>query len=387
MSRHVFPKDPGRKEQWIKAIPRKDWSPGKYAVVCSLHFEETDFKSGREDTNKRRKLENLQIRCLKHDAVPRIFPNLPSYLTSHRPKERPSSSTSASRFQVMELKMNEEAENFLDADRISTFEDLKTLKAASFPSSWNVISHEGSDRIIFDEILLNEDGRPTFKFSLTVQLNLQVVMFTRNISVPIKRILHICKSGKIERLSDVTNILAFLNSFADSPQPVEDTLHNYTSRLEEILESSEISETLSLKLLFLMEQLKLLKGSPQSNRYSTSFLWTALTWQKTSPALYKLMREDGLLTLPCPSYLKQISSSFCLESGLSKATVSYLGERIRAVPIEDRTVALAIDEVIKISYLKIFNLSNLKYWQLLTQSYKHFLTQFLCNAFPIYSRC
>ena len=60
------------------------------------------------------------------------------------------------------------------------------------------------------------------------------------------------------------------------------------------------------------------------------------------------MREDRLFTLPCPSYLKQISNSFSLESGLSKATVAYLGERLRTVPIEDRSVALAIDEVIKI---------------------------------------
>ena len=348
MSSHVFPKDPGRRDQWIKAIPRKDWSPGKRSVVCSLHFEDMDFKVGRKDSNKRRKLGNLRIRCLKDDAVPRIFPNFPNYLTTHRPKERTSISTSASRFEAMELKVNEEAENFLRADKISTFEELKKSDAFNFPSSWNVVSHEISDRIIFDEVALNEDGKPTFKFSLTVQQNLQVLMFAKNIRISVKRILHICKSGKIERLSDVTNILAFLNSCADSPRPIEDTLEDYASRLEEILESSECSASLSLKLFFLTEQLKLLKGSPQSNRYSTSFLWTAITWQKTSPALYKLMREDRLFTLPCPSYLKQISNSFSLESGLSKATVAYLGERLRTVPIEDRSVALAIDEIITI---------------------------------------
>ena len=167
----------------------------------------------------------------------------------------------------MELKVNEEAENFLRADKISTFEELKISEAFNFPSSWNVVSHEISDRIIFDEIALNEDGKPTFKFSLTVQQNLQVMMFAKNIMIPVKSILHICKSGKIERLSDVTNIIAFLNSFADSPCPIEDTLEDYTSRLEEILESSECTAALSLKLFFLTEQLKLLKGSPQSNRY------------------------------------------------------------------------------------------------------------------------
>ena len=104
-------------------------------------------------------------------------------------------------------------------------------------------------------------------------------------------------------------------------------------------------EVNTAKLNFLTEQLRLLKGNNQSNRFSTSFLWAAITWQKTSPALYKLLREDGLMTLPSISYLKQLSSSFSLSSGLSSSAVAYLEERLKTLSPKERIVALAIDEV------------------------------------------
>ena len=32
-----FPKD---ESKWLKAIPRDNWSPSQYSVVCSIHFPE-----------------------------------------------------------------------------------------------------------------------------------------------------------------------------------------------------------------------------------------------------------------------------------------------------------------------------------------------------------
>ena len=45
VTRHVFPKDPVMREKWIKSIPRSDWSPAPSAVICSLHFQQSDFKT------------------------------------------------------------------------------------------------------------------------------------------------------------------------------------------------------------------------------------------------------------------------------------------------------------------------------------------------------
>ncbi|XP_075743482.1 THAP domain-containing protein 2-like [Rhipicephalus microplus] len=39
----AFPKDEARKKSWIKAIPRKDFTPSIHSKVCELHFLEADF--------------------------------------------------------------------------------------------------------------------------------------------------------------------------------------------------------------------------------------------------------------------------------------------------------------------------------------------------------
>lgn len=41
-----FPTDEDKAVAWCEAIPRKDWTPSKYAVVCIKHFEDSDFSRG-----------------------------------------------------------------------------------------------------------------------------------------------------------------------------------------------------------------------------------------------------------------------------------------------------------------------------------------------------
>ena len=46
---HVFPSDPELRKKWRVAINRIDemsrnlWTPGKYDVVCTAHFRESDY--------------------------------------------------------------------------------------------------------------------------------------------------------------------------------------------------------------------------------------------------------------------------------------------------------------------------------------------------------
>lgn len=59
------------REQWFKAISRKDWIPNStsnYSVVRSLHFETLDFK------------DNYKKRQLKAGVVPPLFCGYPSYM-------------------------------------------------------------------------------------------------------------------------------------------------------------------------------------------------------------------------------------------------------------------------------------------------------------------
>ena len=113
VSNHVFPKDPERRRRWIKAIPRDNWTPSTKSVICSLHFADSDFKTERTDSNERRKLGELKCKRLKIDAIPRILPGLPSYLSSQQPIERPTSlSSTSARREREELRLQQESESF-----------------------------------------------------------------------------------------------------------------------------------------------------------------------------------------------------------------------------------------------------------------------------------
>ena len=171
-------------------------------------------------------------------------------------------------------------------------------------------------------------------------------MFSQDFRVSTTKVSHITHSGKIERLSDISNILAFLNNFSDMPSDSTDVIDDCVIKLTKLLEDSEtIDEVQAKKISFLVEQLRLANQTTHTRRYSTSFLWAAIGWLKTSPVLYKLMTEDGFLTLPSNSYLKQLAGAFSLESGLSSSTMAYLGERIKGLSDQEKIVALAIDEV------------------------------------------
>ena len=40
---HRFPVDEIRRQQWVAAIRRKDFSPAVHSIVCYNHFDEADY--------------------------------------------------------------------------------------------------------------------------------------------------------------------------------------------------------------------------------------------------------------------------------------------------------------------------------------------------------
>ncbi|CAH2016120.1 unnamed protein product [Acanthoscelides obtectus] len=66
------------------AIARKNWTPSKYSAVCSRHFRESDIIRTENIVLADGPVQNnipLKYPKLKENAVPYIFPNLPSYLS------------------------------------------------------------------------------------------------------------------------------------------------------------------------------------------------------------------------------------------------------------------------------------------------------------------
>ena len=100
--------------------------PTKHSKICSLHFHETDFIETRTDTNISRRKKQAAIsekpmrRNLKSGAVPSIFPNAPSYLsTPTGPPRQTLRATSSSRREHIVLQMDALEESFRSVDDIS----------------------------------------------------------------------------------------------------------------------------------------------------------------------------------------------------------------------------------------------------------------------------
>ena len=93
-----FPKNEELRSAWIKAISRKDWTPTNISRVCAKHFNPDDFvlysNDSRINRRKARESQILQRTRIKFGAIPKIFPKLPSNLTS-KPSVRSDCKTSS----------------------------------------------------------------------------------------------------------------------------------------------------------------------------------------------------------------------------------------------------------------------------------------------------
>ena len=282
---------------------------------------------------------NRKIRCLQPEAIPSIFPGVPSYLSITIPKPRSEKSTRDARAKQEFQRSEEAAKSFLDEDIIVNLEQLNT--SSNFPPSWKITSVKNDDNIILEEIIFDEEQKPNFGYSLTVFQTLKFRLVKSNCILPNSRVQHICKNSKIERVSDVQNILAFLRNLDDVKK--EDQVYRCLQQLDRILEEEDEDSPRAKKLAFIRSQLALVYS--QQPRYSSSFIWTSLTWMKTAPALYKMLLQDGQLSLPSLSYLKRVSSAFSLESGLSTDVIAYLQTRFNNLDSTQKVVSLLIDEV------------------------------------------
>jgi hypothetical protein len=172
------------------------------------------------------------------------------------------------------------------------------------------------DKLIIEDVEFDEDGKPSFRFSLAISTDLKFKLFVCDSQILPSTIKHITNKNQIERHTDITNILAFLNSYAGNTQNILDPVEDGIKKLSKLSnEALKDDEQLTQKIDFIIEQLSLAIVPVHSRKYSTKLLWNCLTWMKTGPATYKQMLSDGMMTLPSLSCLRRLSGAYHLETG------------------------------------------------------------------------
>ncbi len=108
--------------KWLANLARRDFTPTKTSKVCSLHFNADEFKESRTDANwwRRRKhtSEKRTNRMLKPDAVPTVFPERPSFMSSRKTYKR-SREASTAESRQKKAKATEDAKEAKDREAIA----------------------------------------------------------------------------------------------------------------------------------------------------------------------------------------------------------------------------------------------------------------------------
>jgi hypothetical protein len=266
--------------------------------------------------------------------------------------ERPIAAQSETRKKREIERTESSATKFLNQDKLESFVELLSQTKTEFPTSWNIISFQNDTKVVFEAMAFDDDLKPNLKYSLTVTNTLDFLLVCEDVILSKDLVKHISPADRIERHSDIQNILAFLRNYSEDNRKTSDTISYCVKKLGELVEQENANEEIRKKLTFLSEQLKLSTLPVFARKYSSWFLCTALTWMKSSPSLYRNLVSEGLLTLPSTSHLKRLGSSFSLETGLSESTLAYLKKRIESLSEDEKIISLIVDEVcsIKLQY-------------------------------------
>ncbi|QQP35180.1 Putative LOC101234561, partial [Caligus rogercresseyi] len=346
VSCHHFPADPDLRQAWKAAIPRENFEPSKYSVVCSLHFVDSDFKKESLDSNPQRKRMNsaLVSRLLVKEAIPTLFPNLPFYYS--KPKHKPRSDNSCqTRHEKTFLRLEKEAEAFLEGENFFSVDDMmERLDLSCFP---DVLVTKKDNVVLICQLALSEDDSPPqliFAIEIFNDLTFQVWIGRKVLSR--RSFSHIIKDDRLSSSGQLINLIAYARNNQKIIKTENDPFEEcYQVLAQTIYQCEDCSEDTKKKVAFIMEQLNLLSRKENARRYSPTLLAVACLWENTSPSLYRMILRDGFLTLPSSSHLRRLSSAFSVERGVSEGTKAYLKARARKLDEREKIVALLVDEV------------------------------------------
>ena len=352
---HSFPLD--NKElcdRWIRAISRENFTPSKYSRLCSLHFRATDFVEERADSNAARYRqktisggEKLSLRYLKEDAVPRIFPNAPKYISSVGSGPRETVSATASSRQLLEAgRLKKLEDSFNAADDISVIplvevcEQLKAETALPRGYTFSIVT-EG---LLIYWIQLHASV-PSIKACITLQDDRKMVVSFDGKIVPPSQFADMV-NGPVQRLSQLVNVMARIKAWIEDVQSIslKTNISMAISSLKNGLENLEDSQSDEhRKISFIIEQLKLLHKHKQGRHYSPELTVMAYRINAISPAAYNLLLDENILCLPSKSTLSRITKRLNSTTGLDNS--AYLKLRVSKLNEYDRNCILMIDEI------------------------------------------
>ncbi|XP_077484882.1 uncharacterized protein LOC144094883 [Amblyomma americanum] len=352
---YCFPRDEVRRKAWLRAIPRKDFTPTEHSRVCELHFHAGDFITtlSHQDELTGKIIEVKRDRLqLKIDAAPSVFPNCPKYLSS-TPGRSESPETKKARREnaaLQEAMRKSLQSNELEQKRnkVSSYEEFKSkLPGICNTKFWTVSVDEQCVRFL----LIENDPSPNVKCALVVLPDLSLSVFLNGVkllSLPSGRILpaQVCDTSSLSLLLEELEI-----GLHNIPEVTKESKHTKVlqfvgSLLADLIEDSDTTKEQSSLLKFLVEQIELLLA--KQHVYSAELLVFASILNSISPHAYHFTRAASRIILPHPSTLRRVCSNYKADPLVEQNQphcLSYIRERVKSMKDHEKTVTLMIDEI------------------------------------------
>ena len=331
-------RSPEKRKQWILRIPRKDWAPTENSRLCEKHFLPHDFQGDRQDKTRglQKKRGELKKKKLKTGVIPSVWPNLPRHLSREPVTPRPTNATSTSRELLNTSRENERQE----ADSFNTLIEL----VEKFPlDDMRYIVIKVDTNMTFS--CLDVEHISEVKCGLKVLSNLSYEMWCKGLHVKPKQIEEEPNKlpKQITSFMVLSKILLLLEKRCDDNMREMLNEEDLIEEVMELLKNPKLS--CNKKIGFLMEPLSLVYRKPVHRRNSSSLLAIAVVWQKISPAAYKHIYQEGILTLPTERRIRQLTSAIGVDMELGESTKAYLRARKSKLQSKDLVVSVLIDEI------------------------------------------
>jgi hypothetical protein len=314
-----FPKDKERLQLWLRKIPQDNLTADKitdYMGVCERHFDPRliikEYSTTGPDGVSKSWPRDAPL--LDPDAVPSIFPNTPSYLSSVPPPKRKAPDERRTEASARDSAVFEQ---WLDQDSISSLDVFLcnlSSKTADLPCEWTVLTK--LDCVVF--VNIDCSSRALVLASFKVFKDMRVHIFDSTQQRDCSDIIWLLGDEcKLSRWSQLPNICSHLQNVCsghkvvnvtidERVQTVVNSMKDLIHATENRTENSE-NNKVDFGLKFLLEQIQLLFAAQK--RYSPDCLLLAFAIFCSSRSTYIYLR-DRCLTLPHTSYLRQLSSCF-----------------------------------------------------------------------------
>ena len=316
---------------WKAFLHREHIEDIKKIYVCLKHFQdedvETHFSIPQPDGTR---LEvKRSVPRLHKDAIPRILPGCPSYLSNLTQKQNRLDRCTKERDQLdAAIKQSLEQQKVEEGKfKLATLCELKSkVHSLTLPQDW-LIWLRGVNQLHFlKPSTSHENGAHFIECSLTIDESLSTKGFYN--SKRLKRLSNEIpdnvSNNTLKLVSDATEVL---NLAIDGISKSELEAHNENNKLPAIQ--------------FIHCQLKNLLCKKNHRSYNIGTIIIALKCQLISPACYQYLQSLDSLSLPHYSTLKRLYSKFGLDceysSFLERAT-SHFSQR-------ERNVILQMDEI------------------------------------------